>query len=183
MSADVLRAGGLLAAAAFAYAAYRLVVPQRGIMRCAVAASLAFSLTDLLIEHLANVYGIWFCVGSLQVARVPLTMLVQFVFQGIGLCLVMYAIMRRRRGLVLFAEVAAMSVVLAFVLFLLEFVWRDMGVTIYARPDTWVYVLAAWNALLAVLFTTFYICVRLTVGTDGIISKEQVLRRSRRADG
>ncbi|HDH96930.1 MAG TPA: hypothetical protein ENF73_04280, partial [Proteobacteria bacterium] len=131
---DLLRASGLVAAVIFALVAWRVVVPQRGVMRCALVASVAFSLTDLLIEYAANIYDIWVCIGSFKVARVPVIMLVQFVFQGMGLCLVMYALMRRRRGLRLFVDTAVMSVVLAFVLFMLEFVWRDMGVTIYLKP-------------------------------------------------
>ena len=170
----MLRAGGLAAAVIFALVAWRLVVPQKGVVMCAAIASVLFALTDLAIEHAANIHGIWVCIGSFQVAHVPALMLAQFVFQGIGFCLVMYAVMRRRRGARLFVDMSLLSVALAFILFMLEFVWRDMGVTIYLKPYTWVYVLLAWNALLAVLFSTFYLGIKTFIGTDGILSKQQV---------
>lgn len=164
MSVDALRAAGFFGAVLFAAVAHRLLRPNRRVVAAAGVASVVFALADLVIEYKANVHGIWVCVGSFTVLTVPVVMLGQFFFQGLGLCFIMYAVMKKRGGARLFFEMALFSTVLATVLFLLEFVWRDAGVTKYLRGDTWVYVLAAWNALLAILLVTFYVTSRVAAG-------------------
>jgi len=178
MSPEALRFVGLLAGAVFTLLVYLIVRPQKRILLVSLAPAADFALSDLLMEFLAYRYGIWECHGEPMLFHVPIVMLANFFVNGIGYCLIVYVILRHRRGLRLAVDIVLFVTVFGLILYLLEFVWRDSGVTTYLKPYTHWYVLAAWQVLLWVPVGGFLLMVKVFIGFENIEARRPEAGRS-----
>lgn len=179
MSPEAVRWIGLAAGIVFTSAMIVVVRPHKGVLLLTLAPSATFALADLVIEYAAFEHNIWICQGGPQLLHVPVVMLASFFVNGMGFCLVIYVLVRYRRGLRLKIDIAVFVSALGLVLYLLEFVWRDFGVTSFMQPYTHWAVLAAWQALLWVLVAGFLYSLHRHLGLDNVKTRNEVVAESR----
>lgn len=167
-SADQLHLLALAGSAAFTMILWILFRPRREILRATLIPTGLFAALGLLVEWAMATLGTRACFGSWQIFHVPVLGIVQLPVLGIGFCLLAAEVIKRldirhfRPFIILFPTC------LGFVLWLLDELWRDMGVTIYLEPYTGVVVLGAWQALSWTLVITFLTGLRRdALNTDG----------------
>ncbi|MFC1890460.1 hypothetical protein ACFL4G_11960 [Thermodesulfobacteriota bacterium] len=154
-SADQFRILALAGSAVFTATLWIVFRPRREILKATLIPAGLFATLDLLIEWATYNLGIWVCIGSWQILHVPIIMTVQFVVLGVGLCLVVAESIKRLDIRFFRLFIILFPTCLGIILWLLEYAWRDMGITVYLEPYTGVVVLGAWQALLWTLVTTF----------------------------